>query len=61
MVTLAEHAGKPVHPVIVPTNEPIYRPDPHRLHIGRTEIDHGGIEQVRRRDQLDQVVLYWLK
>ena len=49
VVNLAEHAGKPVKPLIVPTNEPFYRPGPDRQDDRRPGADHGPVEQVPAR------------
>jgi amino acid transporter len=60
VVNLAEHAGKPVHPVIVPTNEPMYALTRTAFTIGAQEMIMGVSNKYDHNDQLDQVALYWL-
>jgi amino acid transporter/nucleotide-binding universal stress UspA family protein len=60
VVNLAEHAGKPVKPVIVPTNEPFYALTRTARTIGAQELIMGPSNKYRAEDQLDQVALYWL-
>ena len=60
MVTLAEHAGKPVKPLIVPTNEPFYALAQTAKTIGAQELIMGPSNKFRPEDQLDAVALYWL-
>jgi amino acid transporter len=60
VVSLAEHAGKPVKPVIVPTNEPIYALARTAHNIGAEELIMGASNKYDPNDQLDQVALYWL-
>jgi amino acid transporter/nucleotide-binding universal stress UspA family protein len=60
VVNLAEHAGKPVKPVIVPTNEPFYALAQTARTIGAQELIMGPSNKFRPEDQLDQVALYWL-
>ncbi len=60
VVNLAEHAGKPVKPVIVPTNEPFYALAQTARAIGAQELVMGASNKFRPEDQLDQVALYWL-
>src|SRR5262249_19115597 len=60
VVNMAEHAGKPVHPVIVPTNEPIYALTRTAFTIGAEELIMGASNKFDPSDQLDQVALYWL-
>lgn len=60
VVTLAEHAGKPVKPVIVPTNSPIYALTRTAFTIGAEEMILGLSNTYDPSDQLDQVALYWL-
>jgi amino acid transporter/nucleotide-binding universal stress UspA family protein len=60
VVNLAEHAGKPVKPVIVPTNEPFYAMTRTAKTIGAQELIMGPSNKFRAEDQLDQVALYWL-
>jgi len=60
VVNLAEHAGKPVKPVIVPTNEPFFALTRTAKTIGAQELIMGPSNKFREEDQLDQVALYWL-
>jgi amino acid transporter/nucleotide-binding universal stress UspA family protein len=60
VVNLAEHAGKPVKPVIVPTNEPFYALTRTAKTIDAQELIMGPSNKFRPEDQLDQVALYWL-
>ena len=59
-MNLAEHAGKPVKPVIVPTNEPFFAMARTAKTIGAQELIMGQSNKFRPEDQLDQVALYWL-
>ena len=61
VVTLAEHAGKPVKPLIVPTNEPFFALARTAKAIGAQELIMGGSHRFDPSDQLDLVALYWLK
>jgi amino acid transporter/nucleotide-binding universal stress UspA family protein len=60
VVNLAEHAGKPVKPVIVPTNEPFFAMTRTAKTVGAQELIMGQSNKFRPEDQLDQVALYWL-
>jgi nucleotide-binding universal stress UspA family protein len=60
VVNLAEHAGKPVKPVIVPTNEPFFAMTRTAKTIGAQELIMGPSNKYRPEDQLDQIALYWL-
>ena len=60
VVNLAEHAGKPVKPLIVPTNEPIYALTRTAHTIGAQELIMGASNRFDPNDQLDQVALYWV-
>jgi nucleotide-binding universal stress UspA family protein len=60
VVNLAEHAGKPVKPVIVPTNQPFFAMARTAGTIGAQELIMGPSNKYRAEDQLDQVALYWL-
>ena len=61
VVNLAEHAGKPVKPVIVPTNEPFFAMTLTAKTIGAQELIMGPSNKYRPEDQLDLVALYWMK
>jgi amino acid transporter/nucleotide-binding universal stress UspA family protein len=60
VVSLAEHAGKPVKPLIVPTNEPFYALTRTARTIGAEELIMGLSNKFDPEVQLDQVALYWL-
>ncbi len=60
MVNLAEHAGKPVKPLIVPTNEPFFAVAQTAKTVGAQELIMGVSNKYRPEDQLDQLALYWL-
>jgi amino acid transporter/nucleotide-binding universal stress UspA family protein len=59
VVNLAEHAGKPVKPLIVPTNEPFYALTRTARTIGAEELIMGLSNKFAPEVQLDQVALYW--
>jgi amino acid transporter len=59
VVNLAEHAGKPVKPLIVPTNEPFFALTRTAKNVGAQELIMGPSNKYRPEDQLDQVALYW--
>jgi nucleotide-binding universal stress UspA family protein len=61
VVNLAEHAGKPVKPAIVPTNEPFFAMTLTAKTIGAQELIMGPSNKYRPEDQLDLVALYWMK
>ncbi len=61
VVNLAEHDGKPVRPVIVPTNEPFFAMTLTAKTIGAQELIMGPSNKYRPEDQLDVVALYWMK
>src|SRR5262249_4290379 len=60
VVSLAEHAGKPVKPLVIPTNEPFYALAQTAKTIGAQELIMGQSNKFRPEDQLDAVALYWL-
>ena len=60
VVNLAEQAGKPVKPMIVPTNEPYFALAQTAKTIGAQELIVGASNQFDPNDQLDQIALYWL-
>ena len=59
VVNMAETIGKPVKPLIVPTNEPIYALARTAQTIGAEEIIMGASNKFEPHDQLDQIALYW--
>ncbi len=60
VVNLAEHAGKPVKPLIVPTNSPFYALTRTARTIGAEELVMGLSNKFDPEVQLDQVALYWM-
>jgi amino acid transporter/nucleotide-binding universal stress UspA family protein len=60
VVSLAEHAGKPVKPLVIPTNEPFFALAQTAKTIGAQELIMGPSNKFRPEDQLDAVALYWL-
>jgi amino acid transporter/nucleotide-binding universal stress UspA family protein len=60
VVNLAEKVGKPVKPVIVPTNEPMYALARTAYTIGAQELIMGPSNKYDPEAQLDQIALYWL-
>jgi amino acid transporter/nucleotide-binding universal stress UspA family protein len=59
VVNLAEHAGKPVKPLIVPTNEPFFALARTAHAIGAQELIMGASNKFDPDAQLDAVALYW--
>jgi hypothetical protein len=59
VVNLAEHAGKPVHPLIVPTNDPMFALVRTAKTLGAQELIMGPSNKYAPDDQLDLVALYW--
>ncbi len=60
VVNMAEHVGKTVKPLIVPTNEPFYAMVQTARTIGAQELIMGMSNKFPPEDQLDQVALYWI-
>lgn len=60
VVNLAEYAGKPVKPLIVPTNEPMFALARTAHTIGAQELIMGASNKFDPDVQLDQVALYWI-
>jgi len=60
VVNLAEHVGKPVHPLIVPTNQPYFALARTARSIGAQELVMGSSNTVDPDAVIDQVALYWL-
>jgi amino acid transporter/nucleotide-binding universal stress UspA family protein len=60
VVNLAEHIGKPVKPLIQPTNEPLYAMARTAKLIGAGELIMGASNKYSADDQLDQLALYWI-
>lgn len=60
VVNLAEQAGKPVKPLVLATNEPLYAMAKTAKTIGARELVMGASNKYSPDDQLDQIALYWL-
>ena len=60
VVNLAEHSGKPVKPLIVPSNEPLYALARTAKLIGAAELIMGASNKFNADEQLDHIGLYWL-
>jgi amino acid transporter/nucleotide-binding universal stress UspA family protein len=60
VVNLAEHVGKPVHPLIVPTNEPYFALAQTAKSIGAQELIMGVSNRLDPDALIDQVALYWV-
>ena len=60
VVNMAENVGKPVMPLIVPTNEPLYALTRTAHELGAQELIMGLSNKYAPDDQLDQIALYWL-
>ena len=60
VVNLAEHEGKPVKPLIVPTNQPFFALARTAHAIGAQELIMGASNKYDPDAQLDAVALYWL-
>lgn len=60
VVNLAEHAGKPVRPLIAPTNEPFYALARTAHALGAQELIMGASNKFDPNVLLDQIALYWM-
>ena len=60
VVNLAEHAGKPVKPLILATNEPLYALARTARELGAGELIMGVSNKFSADEQLDHLGLYWL-
>jgi amino acid transporter len=59
IVTVAEEIGKQVHPLVVPTNNPLYAICTAARDLGATEVVLGVSETVHAEEQLEQFALAW--
>ncbi len=59
IVTVAEEVGKRVHPLVLPTNNPLYAICTTALDIEATEIVLGVSEKIHAEEQLEQFALAW--
>jgi len=60
VVNLAERVGKPVKPLILPTNEPFHAMANTAKTIGAQELIVGASNKYRSEDLLDLIAFYWL-
>jgi Amino acid permease len=59
IVSVAEHVGKQVYPVVLPTNNPLYAIATTARDLGATEIALGVSEQMHAETQLEQFAIAW--
>ncbi len=59
IVTVAEEVGKQVHPLVLPTNNPLYAICTAARDLRATEVVLGVSEKVHAEDQLEQFALAW--
>lgn len=59
IVSVAEHVGKQVYPVVLPTNNPLYAIATTARDLGATEIVLGVSEQMHAEMQLEQFAIAW--
>jgi amino acid transporter/nucleotide-binding universal stress UspA family protein len=60
VVERAEHAGKKVTPLIVPTNNPLYALMSTAKSLGIQELIVGASNKFTTEEQLDQMAFYWI-
>jgi hypothetical protein len=59
VVTVAEEVGKQVHPLVLPTNNPLYAICTAARDLKATEVVLGVSEKVQAEEQLEQFALAW--
>jgi predicted SpoU family rRNA methylase len=59
IVSVAEHVGKQVYPVVLPTNNPLYAIATTARDLGANEIVLGVSEQMHAEMQLEQFAIAW--
>ncbi len=59
IVTVAEEVGKKVHPLVLPTNNPLYAICTAARDLKATEVVLGVSEKVHAEEQLEQFALAW--
>jgi hypothetical protein len=59
IVSVAEHVGKQVYPVVLPTNNPLYAIATTARDLGANEIVLGVSEQMHAETQLEQFAIAW--
>ncbi len=60
VVNRAEHAGKQIKPLIVPTNNPLHAVLRTAKDLGVQELILGASNKFSAEEQLDQVAFYWI-
>ena len=58
-MSVAEHVGKQVYPVVLPTNNPLYAIATTARDLGANEIVLGVSEQMHADLQLEQFAIAW--
>ena len=58
-MTVAEEVGKQVHPVVLPTNNPLYAIATAARDLKASEVVLGVCEKVHAEEQLEQFALAW--
>jgi len=59
IVTVAEEVGKEVHPVVLPTNNPLYAIATIARDLKASEVVLGVSEKLHAEEQLEQFALAW--
>jgi hypothetical protein len=59
IVTVAEEVGREVHPLVLPTNNPLYAICTAARDLRATEVVLGVSEKVLAEEQLEQFALAW--
>jgi hypothetical protein len=59
IVTIAEEVGKQVHPLVLPTNNPLYAICTAARDLNATEVVLGVSEKIHAEEQLEQFALAW--
>ena len=59
IVTVAEEVGKQVHPLVLPTNNPLYAICTAARDLKATEVVLGVSEKVHAEDQLEEFAMAW--
>jgi hypothetical protein len=59
IVTVAERVGKQVHPLVLPTNNPLYAICTAARDLKATEVVLGVSEKVHAEDQLEEFAIAW--
>jgi len=59
VVSVAEHVGKQVYPVVLPTNNPLFAIATTARDLGATEVVLGVSEQMHAETQLEQFAIAW--